>query len=144
MSRILPALAAASLAASPAISFAQSIAERSTASSGATVVAVNDANPTVDENLPPVVVSQPVQRKPKAARTAERPVRAPARSAPAPTSAENKPASEVGSSQSGAGLGGRLTGYTVDFGAPVTAGKDNTPPVAGAGQRSGRATPGDG
>jgi iron complex outermembrane receptor protein len=42
-------------------------------------------------------------------------------------SPESKPATEVGSSQYGAGPGGRFTGYTVDYDAPAMAGKDNTP-----------------
>jgi hypothetical protein len=39
----------------------------------------------------------------------------------------NKEGEGPGSSQGGAGLGGRFTGYTVDLNTPAVAGKDNTP-----------------
>jgi len=103
MSRLLPAFcAAAAMTAAPSITLAQAPA--------------NADQP----NLPPVVVSPSAAKKPKVVRSNERPRRALVRAAASPAPEAAKPPTEVGSSQSGAGLGGRLTGYTVDFGAPAT------------------------
>lgn len=130
MSRFLPALcAAASVAAVPISSFAQTVSGPPAADPARTVVAAaSNATGSGQSPLPPVVVSAPTPRKPKAARSAQRPARTTRRTQAVRTpSPESKPATEVGSSQYGAGPGGRFTGYTVDYDAPAMAGKDNTP-----------------
>ncbi|MBV9566280.1 MAG: TonB-dependent siderophore receptor [Bradyrhizobium sp.] len=127
MSRFMPALcAAASVAAMPIAAFAQAVSQTLPASPSV-LAAADDGQVGNQTQLPPVEVNPPAPRKPRPARETRRPVQAPARAAAAPPIRENRPATELGSSQTGAGLGGRFTGYTADFGAPVAATKDNTP-----------------
>ena len=101
-------------------------AQTQTPNSGNVQAGPTDGQPV----LPPVVVNPPKPR-PVARRTAPapKPVRTPPRAAQrreAPRT-EEPTAEHPGSSQTGAGLGGRFTGYTADFGTPVSATKDNTP-----------------
>jgi iron complex outermembrane recepter protein len=75
-----------------------------------------------------VVVNPPNASKPKPMRQAKRPERhAVARTAAARPTEQPRPQTEIGSSQAGAGLGGRITGYTVDFASPAVATKDGVP-----------------
>ena len=128
MSRLFPALcAAASVAAIPSVSFGQTSAPSLSVNSNPVVVAA--ASPGSDRSdLPPVTVIAPAPRKPKPARETKRPERpVAARTAFTRPAEQPRPATEVGSSQAGAGLGGRITGYTVDLGTAVTATKDGIP-----------------
>ena len=109
------------LSAIPAITKAQT----ATANSSNVQTSPADGQPS----LPAVIVNPPKPRR--SARTvapAPKPIRT-ATQAPRRDVArtEEPTADRVGSSQYGAGLGGRFTGYTVDFGAPASATKDNTP-----------------
>jgi len=84
MSRLLPAFcAAAAMTAAPSITLAQAPAGGD------------------QPNLPPVVVSPPSAKKPKAVHSSERPRRAPIRAAATRAPEESKPPPEIGSSQSG-------------------------------------------
>jgi len=126
MPRIFPALcAAASVAAIPSASFAQSSAPNLSGNrSNPVVVAATSPGPD-QSNLPPVTVTAPTPKKPKPARETKRPERpVAARTALTRPAEQPKPTTEVGSSRAGAGLGGRITGYTVDFGTPTAATKD--------------------
>ena len=121
MSRLFPALcAAASITSISSLSFAQSPAPN-LSDNKSNPILVAAASPGSDQsNLPPVTITAPGPKKPRPTRETKRPARATAARSAAPRPRElPRPETEVGSSQAGAGLGGRITGYTVDFGTPA-------------------------
>jgi len=129
MSRLFPALcAAASITSIPSLLFAQSPAPNLFGNKSNPIL-VAAASPGSDQsNLPPVTITAPGPKKPRPTRETKRPARAAAARSAAPRPRElPRPETEVGSSQAGAGLGGRITGYTVDFGTPAAATKDGIP-----------------